>query len=259
MQGKLEGRIALVTAAGSGMGRASAVLFAREGATVVVVDVDEAAAAATVAAIEAEGGDAVAIGCDVSDESQVRDTIAEVDARFGVLHVLFNHAGIPGAGGMDVSLDEWRTAVDVNMLSAFFASKHAHPLLKRAQGKGSIVFTASVSGLVGSTQSPLYSLTKGGIVIFAKSLALRYAPDGIRSNVICPGATDTPMLPSFFGRAPGSTDVAAETARFARELVPLGRLGRPEEIASVALFLACDDSSYVTGVALPVDGGYTAR
>jgi NAD(P)-dependent dehydrogenase (short-subunit alcohol dehydrogenase family) len=259
MAGKLDGRIALVTAAGSGMGRAGAVLFAQEGATVVAVDVDPEAAAATVAAIEAGGGSGLALQCDVADEEQIRQVVARVEHEFGVLHVLYNHAGIPGEGGLDLTLEQWRRGIDVNMLGAFFFTSLCAPFLERAGGTGSIVFTASVSGVVGSTMSPLYSMAKGGVVVFAKSVALHLAPRGIRANVICPGPVDTPMLPLFFGRAPGSENVEAEIAGFMKTVVPLGRAGRAEEIAKAALFLACDDSSYITGVALPVDGGYCAR
>ncbi len=176
-----------------------------------------------------------------------------------MLHVLYNHAGIPGPGGMDVPEDEWEFAVNVNLKSAFYATSFGLPLLQKAEGKGSIIFTSSISGLVGSSLSPHYSMTKGGIVVFMKSIAIRHAKEGIRANAICPGPTDTPMLPLFFGRAPGSANVDEEVRGFIAQAVPMGRPGRPTELASAALFLACDDSSFITGVALPVDGGYIAR
>lgn len=256
---KLDNRIALITASGSGMGRESALLFASEGATVVVVDLDLSAAENTLEAIESIGGTAIALQCDVANVEQLRDVFDEVGRRFGVLHVLFNHAGIPGPGGMDVPEDEWDRVVAVNLKSAFYGTSFGIPLLEQAGGKGSIIFTSSVSGLVGSTQSPHYSMTKGGIVMLMKAVALRYAKDGIRANAICPGATDTPMLAQFFGRAPGSADVDAEIRGFLEAGVPMGRACHASEIARAALYLASDDSSFVTGVALPVDGGYTAR
>jgi NAD(P)-dependent dehydrogenase (short-subunit alcohol dehydrogenase family) len=256
---KLENRIAVVTAGGSGMGRESCLLFAAEGATVVVVDLNLEAAEATVGMIEAAGGAGLALKCDVSSVEQLRSTFDEVERRFGVLHVLFNHAGVPGPGGLDVPEDEWERSVNINLKSAFYATSFGMPLLQKAGGKGSIIYTSSISGLVGSALSPHYSMTKGGIVVFMKSVAVRYAKDGVRSNAICPGPIETPMLPQFFGRAPGSENVDDEIRGFVAAAVPMGRPGQTTEIASAALFLACDDSSFITGVALPVDGGLVAR
>ncbi len=261
MSGLLSGRVALITAAGSGMGRAGAELFASEGATVVVVDLDIGAAESTVASIEQAGGKALALQCDVADVGQLRAVFDRVEREYGVLHVLYNHAGIPGPAGLeDVQEDEWHHAIDVNIKSAWFGTALGLPLLRKADGKASIIYTASVSGIVGSTMSPLYSMAKGGVVNFARGVALRLAPEGIRANVICPGPIDTPMLPQFFGRTPEQVAHATENmASFMQAAVPLGRAGHPKEIAGAALFLASDLSSYVTGVALPVDGGYTAR
>jgi len=261
MSGLLSERVALVTAAGSGMGRASAERFAQEGATVVVVDLDRDAAERTVSEIEQAGGKAIAEVCDVANVEQLRGVFNRVEQKFGILHVLFNHAGIPGAAGLeDVSEADWHHAIDVNMKSAWFGTALGIPLLRRADGKGSIIYTASTSGLVGSTMSPLYSMAKGGIVNFARGAALALAKDRIRANVICPGPIDTPMLPQFFGRTPEQMAQAKENmAEFMAAAVPMARAGDPTEIAGAALFLASDLSSYVTGIALPVDGGYTAR
>jgi NAD(P)-dependent dehydrogenase (short-subunit alcohol dehydrogenase family) len=181
---RLDGRIALITAAGSGMGRASAERFASEGAHVIVSDVNEPAAKEVTQAIVDAGGAATAVGCDVGDLDQIKSMIAGVERDHGVLHVLFNHAGIPGPAGLDIEPDQWAKAVDVNQRSAFFATKYALPLLRAADGKGSIIFTSSVSGEVGSPYSPLYSMTKGGIVLLMKSLAVRLGPEDIRSNAI---------------------------------------------------------------------------
>lgn len=261
MSTALEGRIAVVTAAGSGMGRASAQLFAAEGATVVVVDLDRAAAEAVAGEIEQAGGRAVAEPCDVADVEQLRDVFERVEREFGVLHVLYNHAGIPGPAGIeDVSEEEWERAIGVNLKSAWYGTAFGLPLLRRAGGRGSIIYTASVSGLVGSTLSPLYSMAKGGIVNYTRGIALALAKEGIRANVICPGPIDTPMLPQFFGRTPEAMAHARENiSEFMAQAVPMARAGDPTEIAAAALFLASDASSYITGVALPVDGGYTAR
>jgi NAD(P)-dependent dehydrogenase (short-subunit alcohol dehydrogenase family) len=256
---RLNGRIALITAAGSGMGRAAAELFAAEGATVIVADLNEEAAAGTVAAIEAAGGNALAAQCDVGNVEELRALFALVEERYGVLHVLYNHAGIPGVGGLDMSEADFQRSIDVNLKSAFFGTSLAMPLLLRAEGKASIIYTASTSGLVGSPLSPLYSLTKGGVVLLMKGVALRYAKEGVRANAICPGPTATPMLAQFFGRGPDAAAAAAQIPSFLETAVPMGRAAEPREIANAALWLAGDESSYVTGVALPVDGGYTAR
>jgi NAD(P)-dependent dehydrogenase (short-subunit alcohol dehydrogenase family) len=256
---KLQGRVALITAAGSGMGRASAELFASEGAHSIVVDRDPEAAERTVKAITDAGGSASAEQTDVSKVDELESLFARVQRDHGVLHVLFNHAGIPGAAGIEMTEAEWQLSVDVNMKSAFFATSFALPLLRKADGHGSVIFTASTTGLVGSPYSPLYSMTKGGVIMFMKGFALMVAKDGIRANAICPGPIETPMLPLFFGRTPTEGGVDNEVRGFIAQAVPVGRPGQPSEIATAALFLASDDSSFVTGVALPVDGGYTAR
>lgn len=254
---RLEGRVALITAAGSGMGRASAERFASEGAHVVVSDINEAAAKEVTEAISAAGGSATAVTCDVGDMDQIKAMVEAVGREHGVLHVLFNHAGIPGASGLDVEQDDWTKTVDVNQRSAFYATTYALPLLRKAEGKASIIFTSSVSGVVGSPFSPLYSMTKGGIVLFMKSLAVKLGPEGIRSNAILPAMIETPMLSQFFGRENGADIDDLKNAY--KSNVPMGRVARPEEIASAAAFLASDDASWVTGVALPVDGGFLAQ
>jgi NAD(P)-dependent dehydrogenase (short-subunit alcohol dehydrogenase family) len=254
---KLDGRVALVTAAGSGMGRAAACLFAAEGAHVIVTDRDEAAAEETVALIEAAKGSATPRRLDVTDLDAMAEVFAEVGRKHGVLHVLFNHAGLPGAPGLDISEADFDRAIAVNLKGGFFATAKAAPLLRNAAGKGSVIFTSSIGGVAGSHLSPVYSAAKGGVVVMMKSLSLHLAHDGIRVNAICPGPIDTPMFPAFFGGQPGA-DPDALVQRL-MTTIPLGRRGLPQEIASAALFLACDDSSYVTGVALPVDGGFLAR
>jgi len=254
---RLQDRIALVTAGGSGMGRASCRRFASEGAHVIVTDLDLDAAKETVSLIEADGGSAEAHRLDITDLAAITALAEHIRQQFGVLHVLFNHAGVPGASGLDIDGDAFNFAVDANLKGAFFLTANCEDLLQAAAGKGSIIFTASVSGLVGSPLSPLYSMTKGGVVLLMKSLALRYGPLGIRVNAICPGPIATPMLPQFFGRDTKG-DVSDLIDKFTVN-VPLGRPGEPEEIANAAAFLACDDASFVTGVPLPVDGGYLAR
>lgn len=256
--GRLENRIALITAAGSGMGRAGAIRFAQEGAHVYVTDLSQEAADETVAQITAAGGRATSRRLDVTDLNAIRRLIDEIGTEHGVLHVLYNHAGTPGAAGLGAPLDEWDATVDINMKSAYYATSYAVDLLRAAEGKGSVIFTASVSALAGSPFSPLYSMAKGGITAMVKALALALAADGIRCNAICPASVATPMLRVFLDRNDeGLTD--EQLAEFVKRTVPLGRAAQPEEIANAALFLACDESSFVTGVPLPVDGGFTAR
>ena len=254
---RLSERIAIVTAGGSGMGRASCERFAAEGAHVVVTDLDADAAKETLVLIEAAGGSGEAHQLDVADVSALSGLVEQSAVTHGVVHVLYNHAGIPGASGLDIDEASFDTAIDVNLKGAFYLSGLCEDLLAAADGKGSVIFTASVSGLVGSPLSPLYSMTKGGVVLLMKSLALRLAPQGVRVNAICPGPIDTSMLPQFFGRDTDA-DVSDLIEKFTVN-VPLGRPGRAEEIANAALFLASDESSFITGVALPVDGGYLAR
>ncbi|MXW57840.1 MAG: SDR family oxidoreductase [Acidimicrobiia bacterium] len=254
--GVLEGRVAVITASGSGMGRAAALRMAGEGAQVVVADLRTDAAIETVDLIAAAGGAASAFTVDVSDVAQIEALMADVGATHGKIDVLYAHAGIPGPAGLDMSEADYEETAAINMKSAFFTVARAVPLLE-ASGNASIILTASTSGVVGSPFSPLYSLTKGAIVTFGKSVALALAPK-VRCNIICPGPVDTPMLPLFFGREPG-TDVKPLMKEFLETSVPLLRPCQPEEIAEAALFLASDASSFVTGVALPVDGGYLAR
>ena len=254
--GVLDGRVAVITASGSGMGRAAAVRMAQEGAAVVVADIRGDAAAETVELCEAAGGLATAFRLDVTQVDQIEALMDQVGSQHGKLDVLYAHAGIPGPAGLDMSEADYDATAAVNMKSAFFTVAKAVPLLK-ASGNASVILTASTSGIVGSPFSPLYALTKGALVTFGKSVALALAPK-VRCNVICPGPVDTPMLPLFFGREPG-TDVKPLMREFLERDVPLGRPSQPEEIAEVALFLASDASSFVTGVTLPVDGGYTAR
>ncbi|WP_028267808.1 SDR family NAD(P)-dependent oxidoreductase [Arthrobacter sp. MA-N2] len=254
---ELQNRIAFITGAASGMGRASAILMAAEGATVVVADLNLEGAEKVVAEIEEAGGTASAVKLDVTKPQDIQSAFERVDEQFGRLDVVYANAGTPGATGHEVTEEEYDFSVGVNLTGAYFVAQSGIPLLKKSENTGSIIFTASTAGLVGSGLSPLYSLTKGGVVMYAKALALSLAPK-VRVNVICPGPIDTPMLPKFWSRE--TTEGASERLdAWVEQDIPLGRRGRPEEIAQAALFLASDRASFITGVALPVDGGFVAK
>lgn len=257
---RLAGRCGLITAAASGMGRAGALLFAREGAAVAVVDRDEAAAAGVVEEIERMGGNAVAICGDLTDDAFARDAVERAAARFGSLDYVWNHAGHPGPSAFeDVDMALFQLTMDLNIRAAVTVAGAAIPHLRR-HGSGSIVFTASGAGLVASPFSPIYSAAKFGVVGLTRALAKRYGKENIRCNAICPGAVDTPMLREFQQRpdAPKTgTDVEAVIKQFGAAN-PMGRNGRPEEIAAAALFLVSNDASYINGAVLAVDGGMTA-
>jgi NAD(P)-dependent dehydrogenase (short-subunit alcohol dehydrogenase family) len=253
--GRLDGRCALITGAGAGIGQASALRMAEEGAFVVCSDVDRQIAEGTAARIEEAGGRAEAWALDVSSEEQVIEAVARARKDHGGLQILFNNAGV-------ANLD-WDTVVRVNLSGVFYGLKHAAPEMAR-QGGGAIVNTSSILGLVGFTlppgvaeegadnpDGPAYIATKHGVAGLTKQYALQYGPSGVRVNAISPGFIETNMTAEF-----RETD---EGRDFLISRHPLGRLGRPEEIASVAAFLASDDASFVNGVVLPVDGGYTAQ
>ncbi|MBM7516453.1 SDR family NAD(P)-dependent oxidoreductase [Nocardioides nitrophenolicus] len=252
----LKDKIALITAGASGMGRAGAEAFAREGAHVIVVDFNGAAAKETVAGIEAAGGSAVAEVADVRDLRALKALADRVTAEHGRLHVLYNNVGIPGAAGLDLTEEEWDLGLEVNGRASFFLSGYLMDALKAADG-ASVIFTSSTSGLVGSPFSPMYSFTKGGVIALVRSMALAHAADKIRVNAIAPGSVETPGLPGFF-RVDDPEEIERRKAAFFAT-IPLGRASQPEEIAQVALFLASDMASYVTGVTIPVDGGITAK
>lgn len=252
----LKDKIALVTAGASGMGRAGAEAFAREGAHVIVVDVNEAAAKETVTGIEESGGSAEHAVVDVRDLGALKALADQVTEQHGKLHVLYNNVGVPGAAGLDLTEEEWDLGLEINGRASFFLSGYLMDALKAADG-ASIIFTSSTSGLVGSPFSPMYSFTKGGVIALVRSMALAHATDGIRVNAIAPGSVETPGLPGFF-RIDDPEEIQRRKEAFATT-IPLARPSQPEEIANVVLFLASHLSSYVTGVTIPVDGGVTAK
>jgi len=258
---RMKGKIGIVTAAASGSGRAGALRFAREGATVCVVDQNREGAQAVVDEIQQNGGQAIAIGADLRADEAAANIVTTTCEKFGGLDFLWNHLGVPGPSLVeDLDLSQWEFAIDLNLRSQLVSTKTALPYM-RSRGGGSILFTSSTSGLAGSPWSPIYSTAKAGVIGLTRGLAKRYASQGIRVNAICPGPIDTPMLRVFVNRPDqkGSEDANVEDlVRKAASLTPMGRAARPEEIASAALFLLSDDASYVTGIAMPVDGGQLA-
>ncbi len=255
---RLKGKIALITAAASGIGRAAAVLFAREGAAVAVADIDKGRISDTLGEIKGVGGRGHGIPCDLTRDADSRRIVRETVDAFGGLDILWNNVGHPGPGRVeDIHLDDYDMAMTLNVRSVLITTSEAIPAM-RARGGGSIVFTSSIAGIYGSPFSPVYSAAKFGVTGLTKSLALRLAADKIRVNCVCPAPIDTPMLDIFMGRPDVEANKHENLARM-KQAVPLGRVGTPMEVAHAGLFLASDEASYITGVALPVDGGYTAR
>ena len=258
---RLQNKIGIVTAAASGMGRAGALRFAQEGAAIGVVDIDRAGVEAVVAEIAGAGGRALALAADLSQDEEARRIVKETARTFGGLDFVWNHLGHPGPASVEgLEMADFALAVDLNLRSQVVTTEAALPEL-RARGGGSLLYTASTSGLVGSQFSPVYSMVKFGVVGFVRALAKRVAKDGIRVNAICPGATDTPMLRVFVARPDQQSTLGRDPEELVRQRAgqnPMGRPARPEEIANAALFLLSDEASFVSGAALPVDGGATA-
>jgi NAD(P)-dependent dehydrogenase (short-subunit alcohol dehydrogenase family) len=253
MRLRLENKVALITAAASGMGKAAALLFASEGATVIAADIDQAALDQL--PVDASPGRIIPQHVDVLNDDSIRIALAEIDREFGRLDVLYCHAG--AGGGMDLTMDDalWQRLVNLNMRSPVFTAFEALPLLRKSKA-ASIIFTASTAGLVGLANNPCYALAKGGVIAFARSLAMRLAPENIRVNAICPAVIDTPTM--RWGNPPGDPEARKKQWAERVKIIPLGRAGKPEEIAPLALLYASDDAAYLTGNITPADGGYTA-
>jgi NAD(P)-dependent dehydrogenase (short-subunit alcohol dehydrogenase family) len=254
---RLKDKVAIITASGSGMGKATALLFAREGARVCVADINEEQGQKTEREIERKNGHAIFLKTDVSKIEDIRNMIDVVVKEYGKLDILFNHAGIPGPGSIeDVTEESFNQIIEVNLKSCLFATQYAINQLKKQGHGGSIIFTSSTSGISGSPHSPIYSMTKGGLIPFAKSLAKAFAPYNIRVNCIAPGLMDTPMAKQFLKRT--EEDNFEKNKKMVVDRIPMGRMGKPEEVAMAALYLASDESSFTTGTVIPVDGGYLA-
>lgn len=249
----LKDRVAIVTGAGSGIGRASAAIIAREGAHVVVADRNADAAQSTVADIEAAGGSAEALVLDVTDDAALNDGFAGVLARHGRIDILHNHAGAQVEGDLEtVSVEGFDRSWDLNVRAHFMAARLVMPAMKAA-GSGAIVNTSSSSGILYDREMIAYTTSKHAIIAMTKQMAGDYAKFGIRVNALCPGWVDTPFNDPFIRQMGGREELEA----YIRRKVPLGRFGSTEEIAEAVLFLVSDRSSYMTGQVLVIDGGET--
>jgi NAD(P)-dependent dehydrogenase (short-subunit alcohol dehydrogenase family) len=248
--GKLDGKVALITGAGAGIGRDSALAFAREGAAVAVVDVREVRAEQTAERVRAEGGNARAFTCDVRFLDQVESAVAGALAEFGRIDAVFNDAGTTRPGSVvSISLEDWEMVLDVNLRGTFNVSRAVLPhMIER--GSGAIINMGSVDGLTGDRNMAAYNAAKAAIVNLSRSMAVDFGPHGIRTNCICPGVIGSPAILRMF----------TDERRTAMEAAtPLRRIGRPSDIASIAVFLACEDSAYINGAAIVADGGLMAH
>jgi NAD(P)-dependent dehydrogenase (short-subunit alcohol dehydrogenase family) len=251
---RLQGKVAVITGAGRGIGRVTALLFAKEGAKLTLVDNDESSVASTAQEIKGQGGIAAAVVCDIANKPDITSAMQSAVREQGALHILVNNAGITLTRPfVDTASEEIDALVSVNLKGTIFASQAAIPHIITAGG-GAIVHEASNAGLVGRPWQSVYGATKAGLISLTKSMALSFAKNNIRVNCICPGSIDTPMLRTALSSS-GDFD---ENWRKTEMVIPMGRIGAAEDIANATLFLASDEASYITGVALPVDGGRTA-
>jgi NAD(P)-dependent dehydrogenase (short-subunit alcohol dehydrogenase family) len=251
--GRFTGKVAFVTGAASGIGRAAALAFAREGAGVVAADVSEQGNQETARMIEEQGGRALAVRCDVTRAEDIKAALASTIKTFGRLDFAFNNAGIePSKPALtaDYEVDEWDRIFDINLRGMLLCMKHEIPLILQHGDGGAIVNTSSGAGIIGIKGSPAYTAAKHGVIGLTKAAALDYAAQNIRINAVCPGYIETPMMDRFTGgTAEGRAKVIAEE--------PVGRMGKPEEIAAAVIYLCSDAAAFVIGHALVIDGGQT--
>lgn len=255
MADRLAGKVALITGAGGGQGRAAALLFANEGAKVVVTDVKVEGGEETVQLIKAADGQATFLATDVSQAVQVEAAVRTAVDTYGGLHIMYNNAAVLHRKDAQVTnLDEeiWQLVIDVNLKGTYLGCKYAVPEIIKAGG-GSVINVSSLAGLIGIGNVHAYTASKGGVISLTRAIAMAYASQKVRCNVICPGGVDTPMMAHVFHNPNPRFRELSEKGH------PIGRLGTPEDIASMALYLASDESSWVTGSVFTIDGGYAAR
>ncbi|AVQ98694.1 glucose 1-dehydrogenase 1 [Oceanobacillus picturae] len=244
--GKLQDRVAIITGGASGIGAATAKLFVSEGAKVVLVDLNEEKGKAFQEELQAQGAEALFVKANITSEEEVANVFKETTNKFGKVDIVFNNAGIGRVhSSHDLDYSEWRNTVNVDLDGVFLVAREAIRGMLES-GEGTIVNTASMYGWVGSPGSAAYNAAKAGVINLTRSLALEYAEKNIRINALCPGFIDTPIIPE-------------ESKKELSSITPMKRLGKAEEMAKAVLFLASDDSSYMTGNSLTVDGGYTAQ
>ncbi len=253
MAGLVDGKIALVTGAGSGIGRATALVFAREGAKVVVADVVVDGGEETVRLIKAAGGEAIFVKADMAKAAEVEAMVQKAVATYGRLDCAHNNAGIEGATGRtaDYREEDWNRVISINLTGVWLCMKYEISQMLK-QGGGAIVNTASDAGLLGVPQMPAYVASKHGVVGLTKTAALEYAKSGIRVNAVCPGVIKTPMVERITAQRAGRAERMAAVE-------PVGRMGKPEEIAEAVVWLCSEAASFVTGLPMPVDGGIAAQ
>ena len=252
MTDEFKGKVVLVTGGAYGIGRAAAIGFAAKGAKVSIADINVERGSQTLQQIKKAGGEAIFIKTDVSSEPEVKALVEKTVAKFGKLDCAFNNAGIHKqfVSIVDFKSDDWEEMININLKSVWLCMKYEIPQMLK-QGKGAIVNTSSAAGLVGAPSNPAYPASKHGVVGITKSTALEFARKGIRVNCVCPGPTRTGMNEEL-------TETNPEIVKAMDQKVPMGRIGEPEEVAAAAIFLCSDEASYITGHALPVDGGIVA-
>ena len=252
---RLENKVALITGSGSGLGRATALRFAQEGARVVVVDWKPDGGQETVNMIKSNGGEAIFVQADVSQDGDAKRMVEEAVSTYGRLDILHNNAAIQVFGTIpNTSEEDWHKVMDVNLKGVYLGCKYAIPKMV-AGGGGSVINTSSALGLVGDPDLPAYGATKGGILAMTKAMAQAHGKENVRVNSICPGDIDTPLVAEYFDEQPDPE----EARRQVSSEYALGRIAQPAEIANVALFLASEDSSFLTGTEIIADGGLTSK
>jgi len=250
---RLSGKVAIITGAASGMGRATAIRFAGEGAKIVIADLNKEGGEAAARDCRENGSDAVFQKTDVSGEADVKAAVERAVKEFGRLDIIYNNAGLGGAvGPLDqITVENWDKTLGILLRGVFLGMKHSIPAMRKVGG-GSIISTASIAGIQGYAGIHAYSAAKAAVINLTRSAATELAKDKIRVNCICPGGINTPLI---YGNIPGGENT---TAQFLSKMQPMTREGRPDDIANMALFLASDESEWITGTAMVVDGGYTA-